>query len=131
MINIGNYFHSEKNSSGGTTSTVANGTYTNLATYTNTLAGKYFALGEVVWGGNANGRRILHFATSSAAGAEINRYAGSWIPAYNNNSKDTMVQQVGMIISLSASQNLHLVGWQNSGVSLSVSNPGIVLIRLG
>jgi len=126
---------SSTNPSGSTSpvTSVAHNTYTNICTISNLAEGIYLIMGTVTWSGsNINGCRRLHFATSSAAASSaMERFANLLLPAYNNNSNEPFKQQIIYIWNkTSATTNLHMVGWQNSGVSLSITYPGLYVIRI-
>lgn len=132
MANVGTL--TNKNPSSNVS--VANLTATDLFHRTNNdtdngfSLGKYILIGTVVWSKNTNGYRRIYFSSSSG-GSAWNRYAQVQTSALPNNSSDDLSQQVICIRSFTSSpSSVYLIGYQNSGATLTASYIGIQMVRI-
>lgn len=134
VINVGAQYNKQPSAN----ASVANLSATNLhylggttGTGANQLPalGRYLLIGTATWSKNANGYREVRFS-SSTKGSSANRYAVTR-QATIANSSDADITQVTFCWTYSTTTDyIYLVGYQNSGATLTCSNIGICAIRL-
>lgn len=94
-------------------------------------AGTYIFMASITWGGESrNGYRSIWFSASSE-GSNVDRFANSCIPAYNNNTSDPIVQKINCFIWKKSSAGIvYLNGYQNSGSTINIWGHSIYAIRI-
>lgn len=92
--------------------------------------GTYLVIAHATWSKNQYGYRRIYFANASDTNS-LNRFSWSKVAALQSNTTDTLTQEICFIVNITSSlPTIRLIGYQNSGATLTVIDHEIYAVRL-